>query len=53
MPIGKTDIELDGFYEPFVQDPIRKSGKGGGLAFYVNKPRLEFNVKRLGTLMMA
>ena len=37
LPNGKTDIELDGFYEPFVQDPIRKSGKGGGLAIYVNK----------------
>ena len=37
LPNGIKDLELDGFYEPFVQDPIRKSGKGGGLAIYVNK----------------
>ena len=28
---------LQGFHEPFTQNPIRKSGKGGGLAIYVNK----------------
>ena len=37
LPNGISDILLDGFYEPIVQDPIRKSGKGGGLAIYVNK----------------
>ena len=37
LPNGISDLELDGFYEPIVQDPIRKTGKGGGLAIYVNK----------------
>ena len=37
LPNGISDILLDGFYEPIVQDPIRKSGKGGGLAIYINK----------------
>ena len=31
-----SDIVLDGFYEPIMQDPLRKTGKGGGLAIYVN-----------------
>ena len=40
LPNGEydtTDIELDGFHKPVTQNPIRKSGKGGGLAIYVNK----------------
>ena len=37
LPNGKDDLELDGFYEPLIQDPIRPSGKGGGLIIYVNK----------------
>ena len=40
LPNGKSDksgINLEGFYDPIVQDPIRKSGKGGGLVAYVNK----------------
>ncbi len=34
---GVNDILLDGFYEPLLQAPARKSGKGGGLAVYINK----------------
>lgn len=37
LPHGIDDLILDGFYEPVIQEPIRKSGKGGGLAIYVNK----------------
>ena len=37
LPNGITDLLLDHFYEPIVQDPIRKSGLGGGLAMYINK----------------
>lgn len=37
LPNGINDILIDGFHEPLVQDPTRKSGKGGGLAIYVNK----------------
>ena len=32
-----NDIILDGFYDPFVQEPLRKSGRGGGLIIFVNK----------------
>ena len=37
LPNGMADIKLDGFYEPIIQDPLRKSGKGGGLVTYINK----------------
>ena len=37
LPNGKDDIKLDGFYDPIIQDPIRSSGRGGGLIIYVNK----------------
>ena len=37
LPHGKCDLELDGFHEPIVREPIRKSGRGGGLIMYVNK----------------
>lgn len=37
LPHGKCDLELDGFHEPIVSEPIRKSGRGGGLIMYVNK----------------
>ena len=37
LPNGLADISLPGFYDPVIQDPIRCSGKGGGLAIYVNK----------------
>ena len=37
LPNGIHDLILDGFYEPQVQAPRRSSGKGGGLAIYVNK----------------
>ena len=34
---GISDISLPGFHDPIVQNPLRASGKGGGLAIYVNK----------------
>ena len=34
---GENDLELEGFYKPIIEDPIRKSGKGGGLSIYINK----------------
>ena len=34
---GLADINLDGFHGPILQNPLRTSGKGGGLAIYVNK----------------
>ena len=37
LPNGIDDIRIEGFYEPITQSPIRKSGKGGGLAIYINK----------------
>ncbi|KAL5255482.1 hypothetical protein ACHWQZ_G010902 [Mnemiopsis leidyi] len=37
LPNGMRDLEIDGFFEPIVQEPVRKSGKGGGLAIYINK----------------
>ena len=37
LPNGINDIILDDFYEPILQDPARKSGRGGGLAIYINK----------------
>ena len=40
LPNGEkdtSDIEIDGFHKPVTQNPIRKTGRGGGLAIYVNK----------------
>ena len=37
LPNGLRDLEIDGFHEPIIQEPMRKSGKGGGLAIYINK----------------
>ena len=37
LPNGVTDIILENFHEPILQDPIRKTGRGGGLALYINK----------------
>ncbi len=37
LPNGIDDILLDGFHEPLIQAPIRKSGRGGGLVMYINK----------------
>ena len=37
LPNGLADIALEGFHEPIFKEPHRKSGKGGGLAIYVNK----------------
>ena len=37
LPNKTDDLLLDGFYEPLVQIPARRSGKGGGLAIYINK----------------
>ena len=37
LPFGGMELEIDGFHAPFVQNPIRASARGGGLAIYVNK----------------
>ena len=37
LPNKIDDLLLDGFHEPLIQIPVRKSGKGGGLAIYINK----------------
>ena len=37
LPNGTDDLQLEDFYKPIMQDPIRKSGKGGGLCMYINK----------------
>ena len=37
LPNGTSDLLLEGFHEPIIQEPIRASGKGGGLTIYVNK----------------
>ena len=37
LPNGIADIYIDGFHEPIIQPPARKSGKGGGLVTYINK----------------
>ena len=31
------ELELEGFHPPFIQAPARESGRGGGLAIYVNR----------------
>ena len=37
LPNGINDLLLEGFHEPQVTKPNRPSGRGGGLAIYVNK----------------
>ncbi len=37
LPNGVDDILLEGFHEPIVLPPTRASGRGGGLAIYVNQ----------------
>ena len=37
LPNGINDVTLNGFHEPYIQNPIRTTGKGGGLAIYVHK----------------
>ena len=32
-----ADITLDGFHEPIVKSPIRRTGRGGGTIFYISK----------------
>ena len=36
LPNGISDLLLDGFHKPILKAPLRSSGKGGGLAIYVN-----------------
>ena len=33
---------IEGFHEPVIQAPLRKSGRGGGLAIYINKRVCDF-----------
>ena len=37
LPNKINDLKLEGFHEPIIQDPVRSSGRGGGLAIYINK----------------
>ena len=37
LPNDKDNLKLILFHEPFIQDPIRPTRKGGGLIIYVNK----------------
>ena len=43
LPNGIRDILIDEFHEPITSNPTRKSGKGGGLAIYINKRVCEAN----------
>ena len=43
FPNGINDILLDGFHDPIIQAPIRTTGRGGGLAIYINKNVCEFD----------
>jgi len=36
LPFGGIELQLDGFNPPLLQEPSRASGRGGGLAIYVN-----------------
>ena len=42
LPHKINDLLLEGFHEPFIQPPTRASGKGGGLATYINKRVCDF-----------
>lgn len=37
LPFGGTELGLDNFHPPILQSPTRTSGRGGGLAIYINK----------------
>lgn len=37
LPNGINDLLLEGFHPPILQNPTRKTNKGGGLATYINK----------------
>ena len=37
LPNGLNDITIENFYEPLIKSPVRDTGRGGGLAIYVNK----------------
>ena len=37
LPNGIDDLLIEGFHKLLIQAPARKSCKGGGLAFYINK----------------
>ena len=36
LPNGMNDLLIEGFHQPIIQAPIRKSCRGGGLATYVH-----------------
>ena len=37
LPFGETELRLEGFNPPIIQEPCRMTGRGGGLAIYVNQ----------------
>ena len=43
LPNGLDDLLLDGFHDPIVQAPIRNTGRGGGLAIYINTNICDFD----------
>ena len=43
LPFQGEELELDGFYPPYVQTPARASNRGGGLVTYVNKKLCELS----------
>ena len=43
LPNGIDDLLLESFHEPLLKNPLRSSGRGGGLAIYVNKRVCEFD----------
>jgi ribosomal protein S18 len=43
LPNGLDDLLLDGFHDPLVKAPIRTTGKGGGLAIYINTDVCDFD----------
>jgi len=67
LPNGISDILLEGFHEPTLRDPERTSGRGGGLAMYINKRvcdsenieqilpnlKIERNIKSSGEFMLV
>lgn len=52
LPFGISELTIDGFHTPIVQNPIRNSAKGGGLAIYVNQKfvKTETSIKILNSL---
>ena len=43
LAFNGKELELEGFYPPFIQAPARASNRGGGLAVYINKKLCEFS----------